>query len=116
MTTTDCLCSREGRVPVPPECVYQCVTTEPAVPLMTAVQSRVHLSTLALTEDGDVFYVVFQPLSVWRKNRAGAAGIFEFQEIGTDQWYEQDQLGSPNERVVVIHNTRKYRAQPAEEC
>ena len=84
--------------------------------LLWKARNLVGLSRLSDTEDGDVFYVVFQPLIVWRKNKAGASGAFEFQSLGTDQWYEQDQLGSPNERVVVIHNTRKYCARPAEEC
>lgn len=88
------------------------MTTELHVPQMTAVQSRVHLSTLALTEDGDVFYTVIQPFTVWRRNKAGAAGAFEFQAIGTDQWYEQDQLGSPAERVVIIHNARSTVQAP----
>jgi hypothetical protein len=69
------------------------------------VQSRVHLATLGSAEDGDVFYVIFLPLLVYRKNLAGSFGEHEFQAMGTDQWFTREQLGSPRERIVVLHNT-----------
>lgn len=86
------------------------------VPRMTGVQARVHLATLALTEDGDVFYTVIQPGIVWRRNQAGGTGEFIFQAVGSEQWYTADAMGAPGERVVVIHNTKKYCADPAGEC
>ena len=86
------------------------------VPLMPAAQARVHLTTLALTEPGDVFDTVIQPGIVWRRNPAGGAGEFEFQALGSEQWYTADAMGAPAERVVVIHNTRKYCAGPVNGC
>lgn len=74
---------------------------------MTAARQRVVLSVLSEVADGDVFYTVIQPGIVYRRNMAAATAEFEFQAIGTEQWYSADQLGAPRERVVIIHNTRK---------
>lgn len=84
------------------------------VPDMTAVRSGVHLSTLSATENGDVFYVVTEPRTVYRRNKAGGARGVEFQVLGMEQWYEQEQLGNPGDRVVVLHNTRKFSEKLAE--
>jgi hypothetical protein len=87
--------------------------TAAGVPLLDEVRAGVHLSVLESTRDGDVFYVVCQPGIVYRKNLAAASGEFEFQAVGTDQWFSLEQLGALRERVVVLHNARTACAPAA---
>lgn len=83
------------------------------VPTLTTLYGRVRLESLERTEPGDVFYLVRFPWFVYRRSFPSE---FEFQELGTDQWYEQHQLGEPSEVVVILHNTRKYCTSPPQEC
>ena len=90
------------------------VDTVHGVPRMTGVQARVHLATLALTEDGDVFYLVRDPSEVFLRD--GPADSYCLIGLPDDVWHMMAEVGQPGDRVVVLHNTRKYCADPGSEC
>jgi hypothetical protein len=77
------------------------------VPRLTEVASRIHLTTVELTEDGDIFYVVKDPETVWLHGDTGMEQCFACP--GNDTWFTRHIFGGdPKQTVVVIHNTQKY--------
>ena len=87
------------------------------VPVMPALRARVRLSVLGKTEPGDVFYLVSDPATVWvREEQPEFSAGWEFGSTGNETWYRQEDVGTGerSQRVVVLHNTRKFSAVPAE--
>lgn len=84
----------------------------PMVELLHRTKALTGLSRLADTEDGAVFYLVSDPAVVVTRNGGW------FQYFGDDVWRELEHAGTgdPGQRVIVLHNTAKFRAPPAEQC
>jgi hypothetical protein len=86
------------------------VTEARNVPRLTDVAARVHLTTLELTKDGDVFYLVAEPGYVWENCPMRSDRDYRFITTGTDMWNRMKDIGDgdPKQSVVVIHNTRNH--------
>lgn len=82
------------------------------VPIMPALRARVRLSVLGSTEPGDVFYLVSDPATVWWRE-AESCGFLRFDN---ECWFGTPDIGTGErgQRVVILHNTRKFCAVPAE--
>ena len=77
------------------------------VPRLTEVASRIHLTTVELTKDGDVFYLVAEPGYVWARSRSRVTDEHVFLMLGGDAWRTLKHVGTgdPKQSVVVLHNT-----------
>lgn len=71
-----------------------------------SVQQGVHLTTLELTEPGDVFFLLSDPGHVI--GRFEVARDYPFLYLGDDVWRAVGRVGNgdPKQRVMVLHNTR----------
>jgi hypothetical protein len=92
------------------------VTEVAGVPIMPALRARVRLSVLGSTADGDVFYLVSDTATVWtiRPSRYGDKYMFLAMEADVWRTIEHVGTGERGQRVVILHNTRKFSAVPAE--
>lgn len=85
---------------------------------VTAVRQRIELSTLGAAEDGDIFYLADNPSAVYQRNdsvySASYPAVYVFQRLGAEPWYRADDIGTGDarQRVVILHNTRKFAAVP----
>lgn len=79
------------------------------VPRLTELARRVHLSTLGLTEPGDIFYLAQDPGTVWFRDAPEEGYVFT-QLANESWWYRLANVGdgTPGQTVVVLHNTRKF--------
>jgi hypothetical protein len=61
-------------------------------------------------EDGDVFFLVSDPATVIERG-----DVSGFMLLGDEVWRELEHVGTgePSQRVIVIHNTRKFGMIPA---
>jgi hypothetical protein len=86
------------------------------VPIMPALRARVRLSVLGKTEDGDIFYLVSDPASVFLRGTSRVTEKHMFLMLEDDAYRTLEHVGTgePGQRVVVLHNTRKFCAVPAE--
>ena len=85
------------------------VTAAQDIPLLPTVLSRIRLTTLALTEPGDVFYLVKEPGTVWLHDEefACSQGHY-FVYLGSEVRERMETVGAPGQTVVVLHNTKKF--------
>lgn len=70
------------------------------------VAGRVHTTTLAEVQPGDVFFTTFDPSTVWTRRAVTPDDEYAFLVLGDDTWFRMDYVGQPETTVVVIHNTR----------
>lgn len=88
------------------------------VPRLNDVAARLHLTSLAATQDGDLFYLVSDPARVFLRSTSRAADKHMFLELEDDAYraLERTGDGTPNQMVVVLHNIRKASTPEASEC
>lgn len=80
------------------------------VPRLNDVAARIHLTTVELTKEGDIFYLIADPGHVWERSRSRVTDEHMFLVLGGDAWRTVKHVGDGDlkQSVVVIHNTRNH--------
>jgi hypothetical protein len=73
-----------------------------------------HVTTLGETAPGDVFYLLSDPSHVWWYDPDYAQDGYAYCRMGSaDSWCTRNEVGDPEQDVVVVHNTREFLPVPA---